>query len=325
MASSSTTSERPSLQVVDGVFDDIDALAASALEWDQEYQQIGRGRFRGQLSQVVLGELQLGRESCSPGVLQRGAAPKDSWVFGLPLKTEGSLHIRRRQVQNGELLVATSRDDVVYAATGPTTLMLVVLPNSLIRRWMQVRRGIDGLDPDLPPRNWAVSPSDMTRRSLELSALLEDLQDPSRVEVTTELLARLESKISGAIFDMIPSAETVEALHSRARIARATLQVLYDRLNDPPNITELCEQVGARERTLYLSCVEAFGRPPSQLLLELRLNAVRRALVHPAHGATVTGTASQFAFMHFGRFAAMYARQFGERPSVTLAKSIGQA
>lgn len=35
------------LQLVKGVFEDIDALAAGALEWDQEYEQIGRVDLKG--------------------------------------------------------------------------------------------------------------------------------------------------------------------------------------------------------------------------------------------------------------------------------------
>jgi AraC family transcriptional regulator, ethanolamine operon transcriptional activator len=310
-------------QIVNEAFDDIDKLAASALGWDQEFEQIGRGRFQGHLTQLVLGRLQLGRESWSPGVLHKGAAPKNTWVFGLPLKAENSLHIRRRPVQSGELLAATSRDDIGFAATGPTDLMIVVLPDDLIRRWMRARRGVSGLDPDLPPRHWTVSTAEMTLRSNALSSLLHNLLDRSKVEVTDGLLTRIESRISDTILDMIPSAEVIESLHSRARIARAVLQFLHDRRDDPPSLTEICEQVGARERTLYLSCVEAFGRPPAQLLRELRLNSVRRALVYPIAGESVTSAASHYGFTHFGRFASMYFHQFNELPSTTLAKSLG--
>jgi AraC family transcriptional regulator, ethanolamine operon transcriptional activator len=310
-------------QVVNDVFDDIDAMAASALQWDQKFEHIGRGQFRGQLTQLVVGQLQLGRERWFPGILQKGAAPKGTWVFGLPLKAEGSLHVRRRPVQRGELLVGSSRDDVGFTATGPTDLMIVVLPADIIRGWMQIRRGTNGMDPDLPPRHWAVSAADMARRANTLTTLLDNLLDRSKVEVTPGLLSRIESKISDTILDMIPSAEAIESLHNRARIARAVLQLLYDRRDDPPSVTELCEQVGARERTLYLSCVEAFGRPPAQLLLELRLNAVRRALVRPIEGESVTSAASHYGFTHFGRFASMYFSQFDELPSTTLAKALG--
>jgi AraC family ethanolamine operon transcriptional activator len=133
-------------------------------------------------------------------------------------------------------------------------------------------------------------------------------------------LSHVEAQIFDSILDMIPSAEVIEPLHSRARVARAVLQLLNDRLDEPPSINELCAAVGAKERTLHLSCVEAFGRPPAALLAELRLNAVHRALLYPAKETSVSRVAALYGFNHFGRFAAAYRRQFGELPSVTLAK-----
>ena len=57
---------------------------------------------------------------------------------------------------------------------------------------------------------------------------------------------RTSQRIFDAILDMIPSAEVIEPLHSRARIAREVLKVLKDRLDDPPSITELCVAVGGQ-------------------------------------------------------------------------------
>jgi AraC family ethanolamine operon transcriptional activator len=308
-------------QVVEGRFDDIDALAASALAWDQEYEQIGRGRFEGRLTQFLTGDLQLGREEWSPGVLQRGSAPAGTWVFGLPLVAEGSLHIRRRPAPPGQLLVATSRDDVGFAATGRTTLMVVVLPTQSIDHWVQVRRGIDRLDVDLPSPRWQVSAAEMTRRATPLSGLLRALTTRPDDLWSDRSLPQVESQIFEVILGMIPSAEVIEPLHSRARIARAVLSLLRERLDDPPSITELCVLVGARERTLFLSCEEAFGRPPATLLAELRLNATHRTLSHPEKETSVTAVAAQYGFSHFERFAAVYRRQFGELPSVTFART----
>ncbi|MBB4274087.1 helix-turn-helix domain-containing protein [Rhizobium mongolense] len=313
----------PPPQIVENRFDDIDALAASALAWDQHYEQIGRGRFEGRLTQFLMGDVQLGRESWSPGVLQRGCAPAGTWVFGLPLFAEGSLHIRRRPAPPGQLLVATSRDDVGFTATGPSALMIVVLPTQSIDHWVQVRRGIERLDVDLPSPRWQVPATEMARRAETLSGLLEVLTTESDDLFGERSLRNVESQIFEVILGMIPSAEVIEPLHSRARIARAVLSLLRERLNDPPSITELCVLVGARERTLYLSCLEAFGRPPATLLAELRLNAAHRSLLHPEKDISVTAVAVRYGFTHFGRFAAAYRHQFGELPSVTFAKTRG--
>ena len=73
----------------------------------------------------------------------------------------------------------------------------------------------------------------------------------------------------------------------------------------------------------YSSLCEAFGRPPATLLAELRLNAAHRALLQPGKDTSVTKVAARYGFVHFGRFAATYQRQFGELPSVTFAKARG--
>jgi AraC family ethanolamine operon transcriptional activator len=309
--------------LVEGHFDDIDAMAASPLAWNLEYEQIGRGRFQGQLTQLLMDQLQLARTVWSPGVLQSGSAPKGTWVFGLPLAAEGSLHVRRRPVRPGELLAATSRDDVGFTATGRTDLMIVVLPTPLIDRWVQARRGIDRFDVDLPSPRWQVSAAEMTRRAGALSSLLQTLRTQPISYLGGQGLSHVEARIFDVVLDMIPSAELIEPLHSRARVARAVLNLLNERLDDPPSITELCLAVGAKERTLHLSCVEAFGRPPATLLGELRLNAAHRALSRPGLETSVTAVAALYGFTHFGRFAEVYRRQFGELPSVTLSKARG--
>jgi AraC family transcriptional regulator, ethanolamine operon transcriptional activator len=308
-------------RIVEGRFDDIDAMAASPLAWDQKYEQIGRGRFQGRVTQLLLDQVQLARAVWSPGVLQRGSAPKGTWAFGLPLVAEGSLHVRRRPAAPGELIAATSRDDVGFAATGPTDLMIVALPTSLIDRWVQTRRGIDRLDVDLPSPRWQVPADEMARRARNLSSLLEALTTQSDDLLTDRVLSRIESQIFDVILDMVPSAEVIEPLHNRASIARAVFAVLNERIDDPPSITELCLAVGAKERTLHLSCVEAFGRPPAKLLAELRLNAARRTLLHPRKETSVTAVATLYGFTHFGRFADVYRRQFGELPSATFSKA----
>jgi AraC family transcriptional regulator, ethanolamine operon transcriptional activator len=305
-------------RLVEGRFDDIDAMAESPLAWNQEYDQIGRGRFRGHLTQLLMDRSQLARVRWSPGVLQRGTAPAGTWAFGLPLAAEGSLHVRRRPVRPGELLAATSHDDVGFAATGPTDLIIVALPTLMIDRWVQARRGVDKLDVDLPSPRWQVSAAELSRRASALSRLLQTLM--VQPDVLTAGFAKVEEQIFDVILDLIPSAEVIEPLHHRARIAREVLKFLKERLDDPPSITELCIAVAARERTLYLSCVEAFGRPPAMLLSELRLNAVHRALSRPTKEPSVTSVAARYGFTHFGRFASVYRRQFGELPSVTLAR-----
>jgi len=47
-------------------------------------------------------------------------------------------------------------------------------------------------------------------------------------------------------------------------------------------------------------------------------------IYRPSFPSFFAGAACQFNFMQLGRFSSMYARQFGERHSQTLTKSLGQ-
>jgi AraC family transcriptional regulator, ethanolamine operon transcriptional activator len=154
-----------------------------------------------------------------------------------------------------------------------------------------------------------------------ISFLLQSLM--ARPDLLLPAFAQVEAQIFDAILDMIPSAEIIEPFHHRARIARTVLKFLKERLDNPPTITELCIGLAAKERTLYLSCVEALGRPLAVLRAELRLNAAHRALSSPTNELSVTSVAACYGFTHFGRFASIYRRQFDEPPSATFARPRG--
>jgi AraC-like DNA-binding protein len=53
-----------------------------------------------------------------------------------------------------------------------------------------------------------------------------------------------------------------------------------------------------------------------------RLHAVRRDLLAGDPGRTVTRVAFKWGFNHLGRFAAQYAREFGESPRDTLKRGL---
>ncbi|RNJ45845.1 hypothetical protein B5V01_11195 [Mesorhizobium erdmanii] len=312
------------LAAVEARYTDFDMMAESAIGWDQHYDHIGRGGFEGSLSQIVLNTLQVGRERWWPGIMQHGSPPAHCWLIGLPIVAEGSVHVRGRQIANGQPVLAGPYDDIAFVANGHTDLVMAVLPVNEIERWMQIRRGASGLDRKYLDRPWKMAERDIVRRGITLANLLKSLHKSTGSSLTPETLTAIESQIVDVVLGMVPSTDVAEPLHRRARVAIRLRDMLLNHVDAPLNITSMCETLGVRERTLYLACVEAFGRPPKAMLLELRLNAVRRALLHPSSDRTVTTVASRFGFSHFGNFSAEYRRQFGELPSVTLSTTLGR-
>jgi AraC family ethanolamine operon transcriptional activator len=306
-----------------GEFADIDAMAENARTWDQKYEQLGRGAFEGRLEHVITSSLQFGRVRWSPGVLQRGSGPPDSWVLGFPIKAGGSIHLNGRPANMQSPLRVAPRGDIMFVANGPTDLLVVALPFDRIERWMHCRRGRDSLDRAELERAGAASGQELRRHGLMLARTLEALIANGATDRSGAAVACAEDRIFDAVLQFVPSGEIIEPLHRRARTAARLRDILLGNVETPLTISRMCEQLGVRERTLFLICMEAYGRSPAGLLLELRLNSARRALCSPDAETSVTSAAVRFGFLHFGHFSAEYRRQFGELPSATLSRSRG--
>jgi AraC-like DNA-binding protein len=96
------------------------------------------------------------------------------------------------------------------------------------------------------------------------------------------------------------------------------LKANSDRVMHAP---EMCKALGVSNRTLTTCCHEAVGMTPHQYLRLRQLHLAHRALVlsEPVM-TTVTEIATNYGFWDLGRFALVYRKVFGERPSVTLAR-----
>ncbi len=92
--------------------------------------------------------------------------------------------------------------------------------------------------------------------------------------------------------------------------------------NVPVYLAEICEAVGASERTLRACCQEQLGMGPIHYLWLRRMHLARRALASASSDkSTVTGVAADYGFWELGRFAVEYRALFGESPSLTLKRS----
>ena len=86
----------------------------------------------------------------------------------------------------------------------------------------------------------------------------------------------------------------------------------------PTSMKHLAAHCGVAERTLTAHFRSFVGVPPMDYLRRLRLAAAREALLAGGLDLSVTDVAKLYRFNHFGRFADLYRRCFGEPPSATL-------
>jgi AraC-like DNA-binding protein len=92
-------------------------------------------------------------------------------------------------------------------------------------------------------------------------------------------------------------------------------------LAEPITLGRLCAVAGVGDRYLESAFRAHRGQTPMQFVMARRLAAVRRNLLEPAPGRSVTQLAHDAGFIHLGRFAARYRGAYGEPPSATLRRS----
>lgn len=83
-------------------------------------------------------------------------------------------------------------------------------------------------------------------------------------------------------------------------------------------LEDLTRYAGCGYRTLQVAFNDAYGMPPMTYLKSVRLSRAHKDLLMADEGVTVFDVAMKWGFVHMGRFAQMYTKQFGVLPSQTL-------
>jgi len=94
--------------------------------------------------------------------------------------------------------------------------------------------------------------------------------------------------------------------------------------DQPITVEGIGRAVGASTRAIFKSLKQSRGYGPMVFAKQLRLAHARELLNRGDEGTTVTGTAFLCGFRNPGHFAVDYRRAFGERPSDTLNRAMGE-
>ncbi|MBO6719782.1 MAG: AraC family transcriptional regulator [Rhizobiaceae bacterium] len=105
------------------------------------------------------------------------------------------------------------------------------------------------------------------------------------------------------------------------RIVKRAEDYIEANLAEPITISDLVDASGGTARTLFDSFKRFRDMPPMRYVRHRRLLRAREDLKAGGPATGVADVAVAWGFQHLGRFAADYARQFGETPSETLKRA----
>lgn len=229
------------------------------------------------------------------------------------------------------MLVGEPTTEVSFVAEASWESVAFLLPPQDIRAHLEARQreaefhmvqGIELLqvEPESVRKlyNWGKRLTDTAAQQPELFDDRKREQGAARVELLETLLATIKGASD------FESGRRERTRQSRSRIVRIVEEYALSHLADHIYVSDLCRVAAVSERSLELAFKEVVGLSPVAYLIRLRLHKVRQGLLTGTPGSnTVSATALDWGFWHFGDFTHSYKSLFGELPSETLRRPPG--
>ena len=308
---------------------DLDEQAERLTGYDQSYQQLSKGCFRGTFTTCdVDRELSLFFESTNQKLYQAAAVPRGYYAIGLLMKADRTLVFNGTPFPEGSAFIVSPGTAIEGISSPDMEVCIVHVSTDLLNQTLQHQnRGSDLFTPDYLPFMLI----DNKKETLPLFSLLEDFQagvDKAHLSLeSTTQLATLKNALVEAIYSVFitrnengSNRSDLRLRNKHRRLFRDALDIIRDNICEELTVGKMCEELAASRRTLEYVFYENVNMSPARYIRVLRLNNIRREIQSMGHD-TLGDIAARWGIWHLGRFSRDYYELFGELPSAT--KGIG--
>lgn len=303
--------------------DDVVTHAANLTGWQQQYDQLSRGPFHGELSELWFDEIQVFRERTSHAVRQTCQIRPDTIWCGITMAPDGS-RIEGQVVGAGGVMVSGSGAEFELLTPNQHEIFGIVASRSALKEAANTLGQPLNLAALSHPGWFACDPAAHAQLHRGLALLLAEAGSGASSHDHAQSRRFAQSAVLDRLLSVLatPLVEGHEGLsfdRRRSLVRRACDQVRMHP-HAVPTVPELCEHLHVSRRTLQYAFETVVGSSPVDFLRTLRLNAARRDLLRGA-ATSVQDAAGRNGFWSLSQFASDYRRQFAERPSQTLART----
>lgn len=303
-------------------FNDSQQHAGSIVGWDQTYDQIGRGVLSSELDQMCGARFQVFREVLDKRVVQQGCAPKGRLCIAISTDTPRPPVMQGHEVTSSG--VALLRDGEEFIMHAPEGMHFLAANLDIVSFDQHAALELSEQQFKRLKTSSQVSVSNIALQRLRsrVVAMLNTAKETSQ-DLPEQYL---ENLLLEAFLDLFQeAADEVRCrrgnLSVNAYLVRRSQELLLQQPEQPLSILQICEQLRVSRRTLQNSFQHVTGLRPVEYLRNVRLNAVRRALLASSVAeGNVSELAGRLGFFHLSHFAAHYRDLFGEYPSATRRK-----
>ena len=313
--------QEPNNGVSSGWFEswDVAQLAEIAKPWGLRINQIGPGKFQGNVQYVITPDVIIYQERWNRAIEATGTSPDGFFMVGTNIASpHRPVNWCGKTIDSRRWACSPSGGKVDFVTAARSNQIVLLIRSELLTRAL----GSEAAE-RLAKRNHL----NFTARDGDLFAAMitrmiknyGTRSSPLDGFETRAFQANLLEAINRCTNILGPGIDEEPMTVRRAVFRRAIEWV--DQLTEPVTVLELAHQVGVCQRCLEYKFREALGITPSRYLRLYRLNRACQALyLADPKRVTVTQVAMTWGFSHPGRFSGAYRRLFGEVPSVTLAR-----
>jgi AraC family ethanolamine operon transcriptional activator len=283
--------------------------------------QLGRGRLRGTLSHVGIGDFSLSIGTFNIGMRTQRISSDDKLIIGMLLAAEERVAHWSFAMQPNDVLVIppmVEHDGVFHGASAYAAMRLDLNEVASLfggearlsdpKTWRS--RGHFRAD----PATGAIASGRLVRIMSRLRTNSQGLT-PSNADFWKRSI--VESMAANVMSSLPP--DDKGWLPSARRLIRRVEDYLDEAGTRPVHVSEICAALGVSRRTLHRAFHEVFSLGPVSFLRHKRLCTVHSILQESAPGSTtVAAIAMDQGFYELGRFSQYYFAMFGELPSQTL-------
>ncbi|HXY05523.1 MAG TPA: helix-turn-helix domain-containing protein [Burkholderiaceae bacterium] len=297
---------------------DIDDLVDAAVGWNRDCTQLRPGRFFGKVAAVHTAQMQMGLVSWNTSVQARGQAPRGTRAIAVPIGPNPAPSFCGSTVAAREIVTAAEGTEVDFRGAATCEFLVLSIGIGLLDRQAIARWGEPLESRVADGRINLGSVAARARLAQSWSSVFAKVRrDPAALS-NPHVAHMVEQSVINALLE-VAGPPTGRSLPARRQVlARCAEEFIRGKIHSHISLADICDWVGASERSLHLGFLERFGMSPMAYLKVLRLNGVRRLLRDAPAGISVTELAMRSGFQHLGRFATDYHHFFGERPSATL-------
>lgn len=286
-----------------------------------DVMQLGRGKLRGSLSHIGIGDFSLSIGTFNVGMRTQRVSSDDKLIVGMLLAAEQRVTHWSFDMQLNDVLVIPpllEHDGVFHGASAYAAMRFDL--NEVASLFGGEARLSD-------PDTWRSRSHFQADRATGAAASHRLVRIMSHLRThrhgltpsTADFWRRsIVESMAANVMSSLPPDDT-GWLPSARRLIRRVEDYLDEAGARPVHVSEICAALGVSRRTLHRAFQEVFGLGPVTFLRYKRLCTIHSILRNSAPGSTtVASVAIQQGFYELGRFSQYYFAMFGEHPSRTL-------